>query len=91
MSFLDRVKKGAEQAAEQVKSEVEDLKTKNEIVRTYEDLGRKTFELMDKGELANPDLQPYVEHVRELKTKLEAAAQADWQKGEPAPPTDTPS
>jgi type I site-specific restriction endonuclease len=91
MSFIDRVKKGAEQAAEQVKAEVEDLKTKNEIVRTYEDLGRKTFELMDKGELANPNLQSYVDHLRDLRAKLEAAAQPDWKKDEPQPPGETSS
>ena len=86
MSFLDRVKKTAEQAAETVKGEVQELQTKNEIVRTYENLGRKAFELMDKGELANPDLQPFVDRVRQLKAKLESAEQATWQRDDPPPP-----
>lgn len=80
MSFFDKVKKSAADAAETVKGEVDELKTKNEIVRTYEDLGRKAFELIDKGKLKNTTLNPYVKHIRELKAKLEAAEQADWNK-----------
>ena len=80
MSFFDKVKKGATDAAEKVQGEVQELKLKNELVRTYEDLGRKTFELADKGELSNDALDAYVEHIRELRRQLEAADQADWQK-----------
>ena len=85
-SFLDKVKKTAEQAAETVKGEVQELQTKNEIVRTYENLGRKAFELIDKGELASPDLQPFADRIGELKAKLEEAEQADWENDEPQPP-----
>ncbi len=80
MSFFDKVKKSAGQAAEQVKEGVDDLKTKNELVRTYEDLGRKTFELVDKGKVKNTAFTPYIKHIGELRAKLEAADQADWNK-----------
>ena len=84
MSFFDKVKKGAEQAADQVKGEVKELKTKNELVRTYEDLGRKTFELVDKGKLKDSALTPFVKHIHDLKAKLEAAERADWEKSKNA-------
>jgi hypothetical protein len=80
MSFFDKVKKSAADAADTVKEGVEDLKTKNDVVRTYEELGRKTFELVDKGKLKNSTLTPFIKHIRELKAKLEASNQADWNK-----------
>jgi hypothetical protein len=80
MSFFDKVKKSAADAADTVKGEVEDLKAKNDLVRTYEDLGRKTFELVDKGKVKNTAFNPYVKHIRDLRAKLEAADQADWKK-----------
>ena len=86
MSFFDKVKKTAEQAAGTVKTEVQELQTRNEIVRTYENLGKKAFELIDKKELANPELQPFVDQIRQLKAKLEAADRAGWQQQEPAQP-----
>jgi polyhydroxyalkanoate synthesis regulator phasin len=78
MSFFDKVKRGAQQAAGTVRDEVQDLQTRNEIVRTYENLGRKVFELVDKGQLSHDDVKPYVDHIRELRDKLEAAEQAGW-------------
>lgn len=80
MSFFDKVKKGAAEAADTVKEGVDELKTKNELVRTYEELGRKTFELVDKGKLKNTTLTPFIKHIRELKSKLEASNQSDWNK-----------
>ncbi len=74
MSFLDKVKKGAEQAAAKAKEEVSELQTKNELVKTYELLGKKTFELVDKSELSHAELEDAVTHIRELKEKLEQLA-----------------
>jgi hypothetical protein len=84
MSFFDKVKKSASDAADKVQGEVQEMKLKNEIVRTYEDLGRKTFELMDKGKLKNTTLNPIVKHLRELRGQLEAAERADWEKNKKA-------
>lgn len=81
MSFLDKVKKGAEQAAAKAKEEVSELQTKNELVKTYELLGKKTFELVDKSELSHAELEDAVAHIRELKDKLEQLA-----LGTPEPP-----
>lgn len=74
MSFLDKVKKGAGQAAAKAKEEVSELQTKNELVKTYELLGKKTFELVDKGDLSHAELEDAVAHIRELKDKLEQLA-----------------
>ena len=87
VSFLDKVKKTAEHAADTVKTEVQDLQTRNDIVRTYENLGKKAFELMEKNELANPELEPFADRIRQLKGKLEAADRAGSEQ-EPAPPAD---
>jgi len=86
MSFFEKVKKTAEQAADTVKTEVQELQTKNEIVRTYENLGKKAFELMEKSELAAPELEPFADRIRQLKAKLEAAERAGAQHEPPAPP-----
>jgi hypothetical protein len=86
MSFLERVKKTAEQAAETVKGEVQELQTRNEIVRAYENLGKKAFELIGRKELANPELEPLADRIRQLKAKLEAADRAGGQQHEPAQP-----
>ena len=84
MTLFDKLKRGAQQAADTVKDEVQELQTKNEIVRTYENLGKKVFELVDKGELTHADVTPYVDRIRDLKAKLEAAERADWEQDKPA-------
>ena len=79
-SFIDKVKKGAADAADAVKDNVQEAKVKNELVRTYEELGRKTFELVENGKLKSPALSKYVKHVRELKAQLTELDQPDYVK-----------
>jgi uncharacterized coiled-coil DUF342 family protein len=71
VSFFDKVKKGAGQVADKAKTEVSEAQTKNELVKTYEVLGKKTYELADKGELEHAELKEIVDKVRELRAKLE--------------------
>jgi hypothetical protein len=71
VSFFDKVKKGAGQVADKAKTEAAELQTKNELVKAYELLGKKTYELADKGELEHKELKKIVTTVRELRTKLE--------------------
>jgi hypothetical protein len=78
MSFFDKVKQTASDAADSVKGNVQELRIKNEIVRTYEELGRKAFELADKGKLKNTALNPFIKHIRELRAELEAVEHAEW-------------
>jgi len=71
VSFFDKVKKGAGQVADKAKTEVSEAQTKNELVKTYEVLGKKTYELVDKGELEHKELKEIVAKVKELRDKLE--------------------
>ena len=79
-NFFDKVKQTASGAADAVKDNVQEAKIKNEIVRTYEELGRKTFELVEDGKLKSTALSKYVKHLRELNVQLTEVAQPDWAK-----------
>jgi hypothetical protein len=85
MGLLDKmkagVKAGAEQAAVKAREEIEDLQTKRELAQAYGELGRKAFELAERGDIAHADLAPLLERVKGLKTKLESPG------GEAAPPS----
>jgi len=80
MSFFDKVKQTASGAADSVKDNVQQAKLKNDIVRGYEDLGRKTFELVDDGKLKATGLSRYIKHLRELKAQLDGVEQPDYVK-----------
>lgn len=77
-SFFDKVKQTAADAADSVKDNVQEAKIKNDIVRTYEDLGRKTFELAEAGKIKSTALRPHLKHLRELKAQLAAVQQPDY-------------
>jgi hypothetical protein len=79
-SFFDKVKQTASDAADSVKDNVQEAKIKNDIVRTYEDLGRKTFELAEAGKIKSTALRPHIKHLRELKAQLAAVDQPDYVK-----------
>ena len=70
MGFLDKAKAAAEQAASKAKDAAEDVQQKRELSSTYDELGKKTFELIESGEVSNPQLAPLAQKVRELKEKL---------------------
>jgi hypothetical protein len=79
-SFFDKVKQTAADAADTVKDSVQEAKVRNEIVRTYEELGRKTFELFEEGKIKTQALRPHVKHLRELKAQLAEVDQPDYVK-----------
>ena len=70
MKLLDRAKQAAEQAATKAKEGVEDVQTKRELNAAYGELGTKTFELVDAGDLAKPEFDELVAKIRTLKAKL---------------------
>jgi hypothetical protein len=80
MSLFDKVKQTAADAADSVKDNVQQAKLKNDIVRAYEDLGRKTFELVDEGKLKATGLSRYIKHLRELRAELAEVEQPDYVK-----------
>jgi hypothetical protein len=87
MGFLDKVKQQAEQAASKAKDAAEDVQTKRELGQAYNELGQKTYDLVEAGTIANAELDPIVERIRSLKAKLEDQG-GDGAAAVPA--TDTP-
>jgi hypothetical protein len=91
MGFLDKAKAAAEQAATRAKETAGELQTKRELGQAYDELGRRTFELVESGEVSTTTLDPLVERIRSLKAQLEeskpvAAAASTEPPGSGAPP-----
>jgi hypothetical protein len=68
----EMVKTGAEQAATRARGEVEELQAKRELAQAYTELGKKTLELADRGDIAHPEVDDLVVRVHTLKAQLEA-------------------
>jgi hypothetical protein len=73
MSFLNKAKQAAEQAAAKAREGVEDVQQKRELGQAYGDLGKKAFELLESGEISHPSLDATAAKIRELNEKLAAA------------------
>src|SRR5215212_6981349 len=71
MGLLDKAKAAAGQAAIKAKETAGELQTKRELGQAYDELGQKTFELIETGEVSAPALEPLAERVRVLKAQLE--------------------
>ncbi|MBV9309232.1 MAG: hypothetical protein JOZ73_00270 [Solirubrobacterales bacterium] len=86
MSFLDRAKAAAEQAAGKVQAGVEDAQAKRDLTQVYGDLGRTAYSLVSRGEISHPELNPLVQRVTELEGSGGAGAPAAGgaPAGEPA-------
>ena len=57
-SFFDRLKDATGVVVEKTREGIEDLQTRQELSQAYGDLGRKTAELVEKGEVTHPELAP---------------------------------
>jgi hypothetical protein len=77
MGLLDKVKTQAEQVATKARGEMQELQTKRELNQAYTELGRKTLELADRGEINHDELSSLVERVRSLKAQAEAEDGSD--------------
>ena len=78
MSWLDKVKQGAEQAktiasqaAERAKDEAKELGLKRQIGSEEEALGRVAVGLVERGELTHAELTPGVERIKALRAQLD--------------------
>ena len=80
MSFFDKVKQSAADAADSVKDSVQEAKLKNDLVRAYEDLGRKVYELVDDGKMGATGISRYVKHIKDLRAQLDAVDRPDYAK-----------
>jgi hypothetical protein len=76
MSFFNKAKQAAEQAATKAREGVEDVQQKRELSQAYNELGRTTFELLESGEISNPRLEASAAKIRELNEKLAVAPAA---------------
>ena len=69
MGFLDKAKAAAEQAAVRAKEGVEDVQTKRNLSRAYEDLGRTAFDLIESGAISHERLTGQADEVRTLQAQ----------------------
>ena len=71
MSFFDKAKAAASQAAAKAKQGAEDLQLKVDLGSAYDDLGKAAFELIEQGEIAHEKLDAPAAKVRELRQRME--------------------
>jgi hypothetical protein len=92
-SFFDRLKDATNVVATRAREGIEDLQARQALSRAYNDLGRTTVELVDKGELTHPQLTAAVEEIKQLKAELEAAGESEEPAAEPVaePAADEPT
>ena len=76
-SFMDRLKEATGVVATKAREGIEDLQTRQSLSRAYNDLGRKTVELVEKGEITHPELSAAVEEIKALKAEIAAAGQSE--------------
>jgi hypothetical protein len=93
MGFIDKAKAAAEQAATRAKETASELQTKRELGQAYDELGRKTFELIEAGEVSSATLDPLVERIRVLTARLDERepVAAGTTTAEPPSSTGTPA
>ncbi|HLY87214.1 MAG TPA: hypothetical protein VKO84_12010 [Gaiellaceae bacterium] len=70
MSFFNKAKQAAEQAATKAREGVEDVQQKRELGQAYGDLGRAAFELVESGEISHPKLEATTAQIRTLREKV---------------------
>lgn len=83
MSFFNKAKQAAEQAAAKVQEGVEDVQQKRELSQAYGELGKTAFALIESGELSHSGLDAGAAKIRELNAKIGAGEAAPT-----APPAD---
>ena len=67
MGIVDRVKQNITDTVELARDgvgEVKELRDKREVTHLYGDLGKKAFELIERGELAHPELEQEAKEIR---------------------------
>jgi hypothetical protein len=92
MELLEKAMAAAEQAAIKVKATADELQTRRALGQAYGDLGQRTFELIESGEVASPALEPLAERIRTLKAQLEVPETSEpVGAAETAEPPPTPT
>ena len=95
MSFFDKAKQAAGQAAARVQEGVEDVQQKRELSQAYGELGRAAFGLLESGAISDPSLQPAAAKIRELNAKIagssDTTASTTDDTGDPSQPPAMPT
>ena len=95
MSFFDKAKQKAEQAAARVQEGVEDVQQKRELSQAYGELGKTAFELLESGAISHPSLEGTAAKIRELNAKIAgsetAASTVEDNAGDPSQPPAMPT
>jgi hypothetical protein len=94
VGFLDKAKAAAEQAAAKAKEGVQEVQTKRELFQAYQELGKKTYELSESGEVSHSVLTPLLEKIAALKAEEEgelATAGVTASSDEPPPSNQPPA
>jgi outer membrane murein-binding lipoprotein Lpp len=73
VSFINKARQAAEQAAAKAREGVEDVQQKRELSQAYNDLGKTAFELLESGEISSPRLDAAAARIRDLNAKLAAS------------------
>ena len=89
MGLLDKAKAAAQEAATKAREGVDEVQTKRELGSTYEELGKKTYDLLEQGTIEHAELTPLAERITGLKTKLAENGSAPTGSTSP-PPSDAP-
>ena len=77
MGLLDKVKAGAEQAANTAQKQAQIVAAKRELSQAYGDLGKTAYGLVDRGEISHGDLAAGVDHIRDLQGRLSGEGHTD--------------
>jgi hypothetical protein len=88
MSFFNKAKQAAEQAAARVQEGVEDVQQKRELSQAYGDLGKTAFALIESGELSHSGLDAGAAKIRELNAKIAEPSVATATSSGDAPAAD---
>ena len=96
MSFFNKAKQAAEQAAAKVQEGVEDVQQKRELSQAYGELGKTAFALIESGELSHSGLDAGAAKIRELNAKIAeppsaAASSGDAPAADPSQPPAMPN
>jgi hypothetical protein len=82
--LASKAKEGAGDLAAKAKEEAKELQLKRDLGSAHEELGEKTFALVESGAISHSELEPAVARVRDLKQQIEALSAP-----EPQTPPDT--
>ena len=71
--LFNRLKEATASVVQKTQDGIDTYQTKRELSQAYNDLGKKTAELVESGAISHAELTDLVARVDELRAQLEAA------------------